>query len=194
VSVPNHNYNGASFAEALQIAMNTAMNTEIHFDVSYDLDDHLITIKQRDQFDAKVYLASGADLQSGKYWSNGIPKGMIQSINGVLRIGKGTYQIQQDFPHIACIDSHTTRNLFITSSSLASYNILFNFGNDVIIKKVAVKANYSHMLFDTAEVGELLTESILDYKTLTGILWILETTTGRSLSFFKNIRKSTNLL
>jgi hypothetical protein len=120
VSVPEHNYDGASFAEALQLAMNTAMNTEIHFDVSYDLDDHLITIKQRDQFDAKVYVASGSDLQSGKYWSNGIPKGMLQSMNGVLRIGKDTYQIQQDFPYIACIDSHTTRNLYITSSSLAS--------------------------------------------------------------------------
>jgi hypothetical protein len=83
VSVPKQNYNGASFAEALQIAMNTAMNIEINFDVSYGLEDHLLTIKQRDQFNAKVYLASGADLQSGKYWSNGIPKGMIQSMNGV---------------------------------------------------------------------------------------------------------------
>jgi hypothetical protein len=83
VSVPKQNYNGASFAEALQIAMNTAMNIEINFDVSYGLEDHLLTIKQRDQFNAKVYLASGADLQSGEYWSNGIPKGMIQSMNGV---------------------------------------------------------------------------------------------------------------
>ena len=54
-----------TFAEALQLAINTAMNSELQFDVSYDLNDKLIAIKQRDHFDAKTYLVSGADLQAG---------------------------------------------------------------------------------------------------------------------------------
>ena len=48
---------------------------------------------------------------------------------------------------------HTTHNLYLTSSSLASYNIISNFGNDVIVKKIPVKANYGQMLFDGAEAG-----------------------------------------
>ena len=58
-----------TFAEALQLAINTAMNAELHFDVICDLNENLITIKQRDHFDAKTYLVSSADLQVGKYWT-----------------------------------------------------------------------------------------------------------------------------
>jgi hypothetical protein len=122
-------------------------------DVVYDLNDNLITIKQRNHLEVLVYLVSGADLHIGKYWTQPLSKLQVQSMNGVLRIGEESYLIQEAFPYIAYIDLHTTRNLYITSSSLASYNIVSNFGNDVIIKKVAVEANYSQMLVDTAEAG-----------------------------------------
>jgi hypothetical protein len=88
IELPSKNYAGDTFAVALQLAMNTAMNAELHVDVLYDQNDNLITIKQRDHFDAMVYLASGADLQVGKYWTNPLPKSEIHSLNGVLRIGK----------------------------------------------------------------------------------------------------------
>ena len=78
-------------------------------------------------------------------------------MNGILRIGKESYKIQEAFPYIAYIDLHTTRNIYIyiyiTSSSLASYGTASNFGNDVIIKKIAVKANFSQMFFDSADAG-----------------------------------------
>ena len=153
VELPMKNYNGPTFAVALQLAINTAMNAGLHFDVLYDKNDNLITISQRDHPEAMVYLVSGADLQVGKYWDKVLPKNEIHSLNGVLRIGKYSYLLQEAFPYVAYIDLHTTRNLYITSSTLASYNTVSNFSNDVIIKKVAVKANYSEMLFDTAEAG-----------------------------------------
>jgi hypothetical protein len=153
ITLASKNYNGATFAEALQLAINTAMNAELLFDVLYDSNDNLVTIKQRDHFDAKTYLVSGADLQVGKYWSSALAKDSIQSMNGILRLGKYSYLIQEAFPWVSYIDLHTTRNIYVTSSSLASYNIVSNFGNDVIIKKIAVKANYSQMLFDSGEAG-----------------------------------------
>ena len=74
-------------------------------------------------------------------------------MNGTLRIGKYSYMLQEAFPYKSYIDLFTTRNLNITSSCLASYNIVSNFGNDVIIKRVAVKAGSSQMLFDSADAG-----------------------------------------
>ena len=113
-------------------------------------------------------------------------------MNGILRLGKFTYLLQEAFPYIAYIDLHTTRNIYITSSSLASYNIVSNFGNDVIIKKIAVKANFSQMLFDSADAGydfmdvskrslnridfKLMDSygNIIDLRTIIGIyLWFL---------------------
>ena len=75
-------------------------------------------------------------------------------MNGILRIGKTSVALQQTAPsYKSYIDLFTTRNLYITSSCLASYNIISNFSNDVIIKKIAVKAGYSQMLFDSADAG-----------------------------------------
>jgi hypothetical protein len=153
IELPKQNYGGITFASALQLAINTAMNAGLNFDVVYNQNANQITISQRDHLEAKCYLVSSADLQVGKNWTNPIPKDLLCSMNGVLRIGKYSYLLQPAFPYKAYIDLHTTRNLYITSSTLASYNTVSNFGNDVIIKKVAVKANYSEMLFDTADAG-----------------------------------------
>ena len=103
------NYTGITFAEALQIAMNSAANTELHFEVLYDLNDNLITIKRLDKFNV-----------NGSNWSSTLPKDRIQSMSVLLSIGKTSYEITGEAPYIAHIDLHTTRNLYLTSSSLAS--------------------------------------------------------------------------
>ena len=74
-------------------------------------------------------------------------------MNGILRIGKASYRLTAAAPWVAYLDLHTTRNLYIASSSLANYNVISNFGNDTIVKKISVKANYSQMLFDNADAG-----------------------------------------
>ena len=61
--------------------------------------------------------------------------------------------LKEAAPYVAYIDMHTTRNLYLTSSCLASYNTISNFSNGVIIKKIPVKANYSQMFFDSAAAG-----------------------------------------
>ena len=137
ITMPSKSYNGATFAEGLELAIITAMEAVQFFDVLYDSHDTLVTIKQRNHFEIYVSLVSSADLQAGRFWSVPLAKESIQSMNGILRIGKESYNIQEAFPYIAYIDLHTTRNIYIyiTSSNLASYNIVSNFGNDVIINK-----------------------------------------------------------
>ena len=70
-----------------------------------------------------------------------------------MRLGKITYIITEAVPYVAYIDLHTTRKLYLTSSCLLSYNTISKFDNDVIIKKMPVKANYSHLFFDSATAG-----------------------------------------
>ena len=60
------------------------------------------------------------------------------------------------FPLIAkqfYLDMHTTRNLYLTSTSLGSFNTISNVNCDCIIKKIPVRYNYNEMLFDSAEAG-----------------------------------------
>ena len=153
IVLASKNYDGVTFAAALQEAMNTALIGIVSFNVVYALNDNMIAIEQRDHFEVNAMIVCGADLVVGSFWNVAITKDQINSLNGVLRIGKTSYEFQQGVSYTAYVDLHTTRNLYITSSSLASYNIVSNFENDVIIKKVAVKAGYSQMLFDSADAG-----------------------------------------
>jgi hypothetical protein len=155
ITLPSKNYTGDTIAVALESLMNAAWEAyAVRFYVRYDLSDNMLTIGQMGFFeDYKTYLVSGADLQAGRNWSSNVPKHLIQSLNGVLRIGKTSFFLELNAPYNAYIDLNTTRNLYLTSSCLASYNTISNFENDVIIKKIPVKANYSQMLFDNAEAG-----------------------------------------
>ena len=80
------------------------------------------------------------------------PATSIHSVNSCLRLS-ASKSIFPDFPVIFYFDLHTTRNLYLSSSSLGSYNTVSNFGSDVIIKKIPVRYNYNEMLFDGSESG-----------------------------------------
>ena len=155
LTLPSKSYDGTSLAEALSIALNgmSGVCLGLRVEVVYEMNDKTTLIKQVNHFNIKVSMVSGADLQAGRFWETALMKDSIQSLNGILRIGKTSYEFQQGISYSAYIDLHTTRNLYITSSSLASYNIISKFDNDVIIKKVAVKAQYGQMLYDSADAG-----------------------------------------
>ena len=74
------------------------------------------------------------------------------SLISVLMISK-TVVLEPGIEFSLRLDLHTTRNLYLTSSSLGSYNTVSNFGYDTIIKKIPVRFNYNEMLFDGAESG-----------------------------------------
>ena len=155
IVMPVKNYTGPDFAAALASAINTAFHPVLAFSVLYDSNDNIITLNHLPTVEAgiSVYLVSDADLISGKYWSSPLPKESLKSMNSIMRLGAYSYKLQQAFPYTSVLDLHTIRNIYLTSSSLCSYNIVSNFGNDVIIKKIPVKSSYGQMLYDSGESG-----------------------------------------
>ena len=154
VEIPIKNYTGPDFAAALKLALNAVWYPDpiLIFDVKYDSKDTTIKIT-RLPGGMGLYLVSDNDLLSGKYWSSPLAKGTLNSMNSILRVGSYSYKLQEAFPYIAVLDLHTIRNVYLTSWSLCIYNIISNFGNDVIIKKIAVKSGYGQMLYDSGEPG-----------------------------------------
>ena len=144
----------------------------------------MLTISQRNHFEVLSYIVASADMLVGKFWSNPTTKENICSMNGILRIGEYSSMLQEAFPYKSYIDLFTTRNLYITSSCLASYNIVSNFGNDVIIKKVAVKAGYSQMLFDSADAGYDFLD--VSKRTLSRIDFKLQDSYGNNIDLRNN--------
>ena len=107
IALAKMNYDGASFAATLQEAMNTALIGITSFDVGYVLNDNMISIEQRDHFEVNAMIISGADLVVGSFWNVAIAKDQINSLNGVLRIGKTSYDFQQGVSYTAYVDLHT---------------------------------------------------------------------------------------
>jgi hypothetical protein len=127
---------GATLAVALQTALYEAVAEELlNFEVSYDLNDNLITIKLIDlEETVSVSFVSDVDLIAGVHLDERLVKDRIESLNGVLRFDKTITLSARKPTYTTYIDLHTTRNCYLTSSSLANYNIISTFGNDVLIK------------------------------------------------------------
>jgi hypothetical protein len=162
VELPPKNYNGTQFAAALELAMNTPLpslldatfeNSQV-YKVEFDNNDNLIIIKQIGGFLADTTLVSSADLLAGINWDSKISsKSLLKSMNGILRIGKQSFHLGEGITYQAYLDLHTTRNLYLASSTLASYTSISNFGNDVIVKKIPVHASPGQMMFYNATTG-----------------------------------------
>ena len=56
---------------------------------------------------------------------------------------------------------HTTRNLYLTSSSLGSFNTIPTVKCDCISRRIPVRYNYDEMLFDSAELKLAMITSML---------------------------------
>ena len=122
-------------AAALQTALDEVVaDGLLSLQASYDLNDNLISIKLKDHADGLcVRFVSDVDLIAGVHWDERFVQDRIESLNGVLRVDKTITLTAREPTYTAYIDFHTTRNLYLTSSSLASYNLISKFGNDVTI-------------------------------------------------------------
>ena len=155
IQLPIKNYSNVQYAAALQFSLNASafVSPSAKFNVSVDV-DNILTITQVDSFELiKLTILSDDGLISATMWYTSLSKNQICSVNGILRIKK-TIKLTQESPtYTAYIDLHATRNLYLTISAVASYNTMSNFKNDVIIKKIPVRANYGQMIFDGASNG-----------------------------------------
>ena len=64
------------------------------------------------------------------------------SINTIIGNRKETF-ITAISPYTCYLDLFNTRNLYLTSSALCSYDTVSNFGMDIIIKKIPCTASYN---------------------------------------------------
>ena len=142
------NYTGMSFTAAFESKVNAALlDYDLSVTVSYDIMNNKLKIVLNDDRsivigDAEIVILSDAEIDIVT------PK----SLNGVLMLNT-TANLLPGVAFNTYLDLHTTRNLYLTSSSLGSYNTISNFGYDTIIKKIPVRFNYNEMLFDGAESG-----------------------------------------
>ena len=148
ITFDSGNYTGVSFAAAFERKVNAALlGYQLSLSVSYDLMNNKLQMVLSDNRsmvigDAEVAILSNADINTVT----------PNSLNGVLMLSKSV-DLLVGVAFSTYLDLHTTRNLYLTSSSLGSYNTVSNFGYDTIIKKIPVRFNYNEMLFDGAESG-----------------------------------------
>ncbi len=150
IAFPSGNYNGITFSAELESILNKVLLPhEVRATVTYELINNKMTLTVTDQRDTNDVLPI-VIIENGE--SFGVPKLLEKSLNGVMMLDSFV-EITPDTPFVTYLDLHTTRNLYLTSSSLGSYNTISNFGCDIIIKKIPVRYNYNEMLFDSSEAG-----------------------------------------
>ena len=137
LTLPFQNYVGATLAVALQTALDEAAAEELlNFEVSYDFNDNLSTSKLIYlEETVSVSFVPDVDLVAGVLWDERLVMDWIESLSGVLRIDQTITLSARKPTYTAYIDSHTTRKLYLTSSSLAKYDNISTFGEDVLINK-----------------------------------------------------------
>jgi hypothetical protein len=148
VTFDSGNYTGIGFSATFESKVNLVL-LEYHLSVTinYDLMNNKLRIVLNDDRSMVIGAAEIA-LLANKDVGIENPK----SVNGVLMLEE-TANLLIGIPYFTYLDLHTTRNLYLTSSSLGCYNTVSNFGCDIIIKKIPVRFNYNEMLFDSAESG-----------------------------------------
>ena len=153
VTFDSANYNGTSFAAAFHSKVNAVLlEHQLSIVASYDLLNNKLRLVLMDDRtmvvgDASVAILSNADALFGSFNTSA-----LHSLNGVLMLAD-TVTLLPLIAFDTYLDLHTTRNLYLTSSSLGSYNTISNFDSDIIIKKIPVRYNYNEMLFDNSESG-----------------------------------------
>ena len=72
----------------------------------------------------------------------------ISSPNTINTIIRNTQEsvITETAPYTCYLDLFQTRNLYLTSSAIASYDTVSNFGIDTIVKKIPCTAGYNKMI------------------------------------------------
>ena len=152
------NYDGFNFATTLAAYLNTAVIGFTHagvliepvFVCAYDVRTNNLTISLTDNSARAGLVKELAPFQlvffTDEYLATDGGRTAPNTINNIIRNTKRTI-ITQAAPYKCYIDLFATRNLYLTSSALCSYDTVSNFGMDTIIKKIPCTASYNRMIF-----------------------------------------------
>jgi hypothetical protein len=123
-----------------------SMKLQFKFNIEYTYIEHQLNIEIIDlrpiaeQYGSIAYvkLFSNEDLLTDKWGGATLNTEEINSMNQIIRLTKTTliYNVPSgEHIYYTNIDLHTTRNLYLHSSVLASYDTLIKFNMDTILKK-----------------------------------------------------------
>ena len=161
------NYDGYTFANALAAKLAVAVDgfvVEPSFICAYDNGENQLTISLTDPRSSSekettpFYLEFYTDEML-------IPRYRVEG-NTINTIIRNTTQklITESTPYVCYLDLFNTRNLYLISSALASYDTVSNFGIDTIIKKIPCTASYNRLI--TQSSGSTLDGLDVSKRTL----------------------------
>ena len=150
------NYDGFTFATALQQKLTAAVVGFKHngiavvpvFSCAYEPLENTLTISISENPDAAF---TGFKMQffTEEKLRTTFTQTEPNSINTIIGNRKETF-ISASSPYTCYLDLFQTRNLYLTSSALCSYDTVSNFGMDTIIKKIPCTAGYNKMIFQSS--------------------------------------------
>jgi len=156
ISLTQGNYNGTSFAAALESAINGELDSDkVFIGVAYNYLNNAITFTLNDRRTNPQPMTMQLALFTDKSITNGAQGEFLvepKSINNIINLKEDQFLFDKE-TFTSYLDLHVTRNLYLLSSALASYDTISNFGNDTIIKKIPVRGNANDIIFDNASEG-----------------------------------------
>ena len=163
------NYTGAQFATELALNLNYAaltLSPLLVFDCVYDLAEnmHGITLSDTRNEALKASTPFKLEILTDETLSTGSNRiADPRTVNTIIRNTTQTF-ITEAAPYTCYLDLFQTRNLYLTSSALASYDTVSNFGIDTIIKKIPCTVGYNKLL--TQSSGSTLDGLDVSKRTL----------------------------
>jgi hypothetical protein len=147
------NYDGAAFATSLAAGLNTAIvgySVVPVFSCVHDIKENTLKISFVDPRTPLIKAAAPFILE---FYTDaflaGRSKEPANSINTIIGNMEQDTLVKEDTPYLCYIDLFNTRNLYLTSSALCSYDTVSNFGLDTIIKKIPCTGGYNKMIFQS---------------------------------------------
>ena len=132
------NYDGTTFAAELATKLNIALATFVPLPVmtcNYDILSGLLTISMTDARTGTGNLPIYLQILTDDTLAFGSQKVVVPNTINTILGNKHQTLISVAAPYKGFVDLFNTRNLYLTSSALCSYDTVSNFGMDTIIKK-----------------------------------------------------------
>ncbi len=156
ITFDSKNYTGEMFAtelkqkliEAVAGFTHNGISVEPIFSVAYDQAENILTVGLTNKDDAafapfKMEFYTDEKLRTKFHLTS------PNSINTIIRNTTETLIVEAS-SYKCYLDLFQTRNLYLTSSALCSYDTVSNFGMDTIIKKKPCTAGYNKMIFQSS--------------------------------------------
>jgi hypothetical protein len=157
----NGNYDGFGFAAMLENFLNEKVKGFTHagvliepvFVCDYDVRTNNLEIKLTDNSARAGLVKELAPFVlvflTDEYLKTEQGLTTPNTMNNIIRNTEIKF-ITQATPYKCYIDLFATRNLYLISSALCSYDTVSNFGMDTIIKKIPCTAKYNEMIFQSS--------------------------------------------